>query len=75
MTWDFIFRLFFSEELHKVQQHLRLLRTEYTKLQSKYDDLHRAHALVTANKGGQEDSFAANILRHVEKLYRQQKHR
>ena len=58
-----------------MEAHLKLLRAEYGKLQSRHEDLERRYGLLAAQTGvngandGSGDSFAARILKAVAGLY------
>merc|ERR1711970_291173 len=68
-----------SSEVAKLRNHLSLLREEYVKLQGKYNELERKHAIaVAANAaaGGDDgvsaqesDTFVAKLLNTVANLF------
>ena len=59
----------------KLQQHLSLLRSEFSKLQTRYRDLERRHELLLASNSSSSssssnvDCFAVNILKFVSDLH------
>ncbi|KAL3271267.1 hypothetical protein HHI36_021758 [Cryptolaemus montrouzieri] len=59
-----------NTEIKKLQQHLALLREEYSKLQKKYNDLEIKYNAIAASSGDNtEDTFAFRLLNHVSNLY------
>ena len=70
-----LFDTLVSEELVKVQQHLTLLRSEYVKLQARFQELERSQALSSAGTGKDGTSFAANIMRKISGLFGQSEYR
>ena len=68
-----------SSEVAKLKNHLSLLREEYVKLQGKYNELERKHAIaVAANAAGggdgastpeSSDTFVAKLLNTVANLF------
>ncbi|XP_059091061.1 rabankyrin-5-like isoform X1 [Tigriopus californicus] len=56
----------------KTQSHLSLLKAELTKLQWKYQELQREHAILCAQSPhSQNDSFPSRLLQIVAKLHKQ----
>lgn len=55
-------------EVDKLQQHLALLKQEYSKLQDKYNEIVGKYS-VLASSGTNENSFAASLLKLVGGLY------
>lgn len=54
----------------KLQQHLSLLKQEYTKLQIKYRDLEQKYNAIAATNGDSaEETFASRLLNTISKLY------
>lgn len=59
-----------QSEVKKLQQHLALLKEEYSKLQSKYHEIENKYNAISATNGeNSEDTFAAHLLQTVANLY------
>nr|CAI5848874.1 unnamed protein product [Callosobruchus analis] len=59
-----------STEVAKLQQHLSLLKHEYSKLQTKYHDVEfKYNAIAASNGKGTDDTFASRLLKTVSNLY------
>lgn len=63
-----------SESEQKLEQHLKLLKEEYTKLQRNYNDLERKYSKVVAASGdpdltGEFSSFVSRLAMTVATLY------
>lgn len=59
-----------SNEVVKLQQHLALLRDEYSKLQSQKNEIERKYALLSANYGEiSENSYVSRLLNVVNGLF------
>ncbi|XP_065201380.1 rabankyrin-5 [Planococcus citri] len=54
----------------KLQQHLALLKEEYVKLQTQYNEVERKYALLNATKGNtSENSYVSRLIKTVNELY------
>lgn len=63
-------------EVAKLQNHLRLLREEYVKLQNKYADLERKYQVAVAGSGGgAQDTFVSRLLKLVADLFDKDQYR
>lgn len=59
-----------NSEIKKLQNHLTLLRDEYSKLQKKYNEIEIKYNAIAASSGNStEDTFAFRLLNHVSNLY------
>lgn len=61
--------IFIVAENAKLQQHLALLKEEYTKLQEKYRDIETKYNALAANSSNEEENFASRLLVLVRRLY------
>ncbi|KAK9876365.1 hypothetical protein WA026_012674 [Henosepilachna vigintioctopunctata] len=59
-----------NTEVKKLQNHLSLLRDEYSKLQKKYYDIElKYNAMAASSEDNMEETFAFRLLNHVRNLY------
>jgi ankyrin repeat protein len=59
-----------QSEVKKLQQHLALLKEEYSKLQTKYHEIENKYNAIAATSADNiEDTFAARLLSTVSNLY------
>lgn len=59
-----------SNEASKLQQHLVLLKEEYVKLQTQYNEIERKYALLSATSGNTtENSYVSRLVKTVNGLY------
>ncbi|XP_044763640.1 rabankyrin-5 [Coccinella septempunctata] len=59
-----------NSEIKKLQNHLALLKDEYSKLQKKYNEVEIKYNAMAASSGNStEDTFAFRLLNHVSHLY------
>ncbi|XP_044260908.1 rabankyrin-5 [Tribolium madens] len=56
-------------EVKKLQQHLALLKEEYSKLQSKYHEIENKYNAISATSDTTEGTFASRLLQTVANLY------
>ena len=63
-------------EVTKLQKHLALLREEYVKLQTKYEDLSRKYEIVTASSSQADgEGFVFRLLSIISQLYNKPQYR
>ena len=63
-------------EVTKLQKHLALLREEYVKLQTKYEDLSRKYEIVTASSSQADgEGFVLRLLTIISQLYNKPQYR
>lgn len=68
--------LFIHSEIQKLQTHLRLLREEYVKLQTRFADLEKDHQVALASLGSVgEDNFVSRLLKTVADLFEKELYR
>lgn len=59
-----------SKEASKLQQHLALLKEEYVKLQTQYNDIEKKYAVLNATSGNtSESSYVSRLLKTVNELH------